>query len=58
MVSYTLWDVDYRSTEIHHKNGRSNEKLNDTTYWLAVSRPAHEWIHANANQARARGWLV
>lgn len=44
--------------DIHHKAGRTGWRLNDETQWLAVSREAHEWIHANPSEARRRGWLV
>ena len=46
------------ATEIHHTNGRENERLNDVEFWLAVSRRGHEWIHANPKEAREAGWLV
>jgi len=46
------------ATEIHHMNGRENDRLNDTEFFLAVSRKGHEWIHANPNSARAKGWLI
>lgn len=44
--------------DIHHKAGRTGWRLNDESQWLAVSREAHEWIHANPSEARRRGWLV
>jgi hypothetical protein len=44
--------------EIHHTNGRENEKLNDTEYWIAVSRRGHTWIHENPKEAREKGWLI
>lgn len=47
-----------RSCDIHHKAGRTGWRLNDESQWLAVSREAHEWIHANPSEARRRGWLV
>lgn len=46
------------ATEIHHMNGRENERLNDTTYWLAVNRVGHNWIHSNTIEAREKGWLI
>lgn len=45
------------ATQIHHMNGRSNWRLNDTTEWLGVSLEGHAWIHANGNVAREKGWL-
>jgi len=46
------------ATEIHHTNGRENDRLNDVKYWLAVSREGHIWIHNNPIQAREKGWLL
>jgi len=46
------------TTEIHHMNGRENDRLNDRVYWLAVSREGHQWIHSNPQQARECGWLI
>ena len=46
------------ATEIHHTNGRENERLLDREYWLAVSREGHQWIHANPIEAREKGWLI
>lgn len=46
------------SVEVHHKAGRLGSNFLDTKTWLAVSREEHEWVHAHASEARARGWLV
>lgn len=46
------------TTEIHHMNGRSNERLLDREFWLAVSREGHQLIHANPELAREKGWLI
>ena len=46
------------STEIHHTNGRENDRLNDTDFWIAVSRDGHNWIHAHPIEARKKGWLI
>ncbi len=46
------------TTEIHHMNGRENERLNDTRFWVAVSRAGHTYIHANPLEAREKGWLI
>ncbi len=45
------------TSDIHHKKGRVGSLLNDTRYWLAVSRVGHQWLHDHPNQARERGWL-
>lgn len=44
-----------RATEIHHMRGRG-KYLNDTSTWLAVSRPGHEWIENNPKLSRERGF--
>lgn len=46
------------ATEIHHINGRENDRLNDFEFWIAVSRQGHIWIHANPREAREKGWLL
>ena len=46
------------TTDIHHTNGRENERLTNRIYWLAVSREGHQWIHANPDVAREQGWLT
>jgi hypothetical protein len=45
-----------RSTEIHHKEKRGKNLCNIETF-LAVSRPAHNWIHNNPSEARKCGYL-
>ncbi len=46
------------TTEIHHINGRTNDRLLDEDYWLAVSEAGHKWIHNNPEKARKKGWLI
>ena len=46
------------ATEVHHTNGRENERLLNREDWLAVSREGHQWIHLNPKLARAKGWLI
>ena len=46
------------TTEIHHTNGRENERLLDRKYWIAVSREGHLFIHSNPKEARQNGWLI
>ena len=45
------------ATEIHHKNGRTNDKLVDVMYFMASCRPCHTWIHNNPQEAREAKWL-
>lgn len=47
-----------KTRDVHHMAGREGKLLNDERYWLAVSRAGHNWIHANPNEARRRGWLI
>lgn len=53
-----IFNRTVRTTEVHHTNGRENDRLLDRTYWLAVSREGHQWIHANPELAREQGWLT
>lgn len=47
-----------KATEIHHINGRENERLNDEEFWLAVTREGHLKIHENPKWAREKGYLI
>ena len=49
---------ELKATEIHHKQKRNGERLLDTTLWLAVSRKAHLYIHANPEESYSKGWLI
>lgn len=46
------------STEIHHKKGREGTMLNDTEFWMAVSRRGHEIIHNSPEFSYKMGWLL
>ena len=46
------------ATEIHHMNGRSNQRLIDTDFFLPVCRYCHKWIHENPESAREWGYLL
>lgn len=45
------------ASDIHHKASRGIH-LNDVRYFMAVSRKAHDYIHANGKEARSRGWIL
>jgi hypothetical protein len=45
-----------RSRHVHHVKGRGPHLLDEST-WLATCRACHDWVHSNANEARALGWL-
>jgi hypothetical protein len=53
-----LYGKTVRTTEIHHTNGRENDRLTDRSFWLAVSRQGHQYIHANMLIAREQGWIT
>lgn len=46
-----------RSLDVHHMQGRTGKNYLDTSTWMAVDRKCHNWIHANARQAREMGLL-
>lgn len=45
-------------TEVHHRAGRSGERLNDQSLWMTVCRPCHNEIHDNPEEARKQGYLI
>lgn len=46
------------ATEIHHRNGREGERLNDEIYFMGVCRVCHTWIHEHPEASRKKGWLI
>jgi len=48
----------FYATDLHHKNHRNGERLNDVSNFMAVCRGCHNWIHAHPAEARAKGWLI
>jgi hypothetical protein len=50
--------VGAKATDVHHKNGRHNERLNAVEHWLPVCRKCHDWIHQNPQKARDKGYLI
>lgn len=46
------------SVEIHHVNHTEGERLNDTKYWLAVSRIGHNKIHNFPEWSYEKGFLI
>jgi hypothetical protein len=46
------------STDIHHKAGRWQERLNDVAFFCALCRQCHNYIHANPEWGYANLWLV
>lgn len=51
-------ECNLKSVEIHHMKGRENDRLLDTTYFLAVCRKHHEDIHADTQWAKDNGLSV
>ena len=45
-------------TILHHKNGRTGERLYDINYFMAVCDPCHKWIHEHPKESREKGWLI
>ena len=46
-----------RAVQIHHMHGRTGTLLCDVSFWLAVCRECHDYIHQNGKEARKRGVL-
>jgi hypothetical protein len=46
-----------KTTDIHHTRGRAGSLFLDQRFWLAVSRPGHEWIQQNPLTARRLGFI-
>jgi len=46
------------ATEIHHKNGRENERLVNVDFFMAVARFCHTEIHLNPKNSRELGYLI
>ena len=57
-VMAKLYGKTIPTSEVHHINGRENERLLDMEYWIAVSREGHQWIHSNTDISREEGWLI
>lgn len=49
---------DKKATEIHHIRGTNNGRLLDEKYWMALSREAHNYVHANPSESYEKGWLI
>jgi hypothetical protein len=47
-----------KSEEIHHKAGRIEGLLNDSSLWLPTCRYCHMWIHKNEESAKELGFMV
>ena len=45
------------STDCHHVRGRSGKYYLDKTYFMALSRVVHTWVHNNPLKARGCGLL-
>jgi hypothetical protein len=48
----------HNSTEVHHKDGRQEDKLTDEDGWMSSCRGCHVWIHSNPEDARELGLLI
>jgi hypothetical protein len=45
-------------TDIHHRAGRWQERLNDVAMFSAVCRQCHNYIHDNPEWAYSNLWLI
>lgn len=52
------WSRNLKTTDVHHKAGRTGELLLDVSFWLAVSRKGHNFIHDNPEFSYSKGWLI
>jgi hypothetical protein len=52
------WSKVPRSTEVHHKKGRSGPHFLDESTWMAVSTKAHRYIHAHGQESREKGYIL
>lgn len=48
----------WEATDVHHMDGRENERLLDESKWLAVCRGCHQRIHHHPEWARKNGYLT
>lgn len=47
-----------RSTQIHHRNKRDRDRLNDVGWWLAACQAEHDLVENNKSWARDVGLLL
>lgn len=46
------------ATEVHHRNKARGVRKNDQRWWMAASRPRHDYVEACKTWARAEGYLL
>jgi hypothetical protein len=49
-------DCTQKSTDVHHKAGRTGDNYLNMSTWLAVCRNCHSWIELNAVEAKELGF--
>lgn len=47
-----------KASQIHHKRGRFQDRLNEMEFFMSVCHSCHEWIHRNPLEAYAKGYLL
>jgi hypothetical protein len=47
-----------RSTEVHHKAGRTGDLYLNVKFWLACCRHCHDWIGLHPTEAIAKGLSI
>lgn len=48
----------HKATDIHHVDGRVEDKLTDENGFKAACRKCHQWTHNNSEAARELGYLI
>lgn len=46
------------ATEIHHRSGRTRERLNDSTMFMSTCRQCHRYIHEHPQESYEKGWMI
>ena len=57
MCEAHLADCTTYATDVHHKAGRGEHMLDQSTY-MAVCRSCHQWIELHPNEAKEKGFSV
>lgn len=46
------------ATQIHHKAGRTGERLLKEEWWLAACQNCHSFVHSNPEASMNSGWIL
>jgi hypothetical protein len=50
--------TNQKTTDIHHKKGRTGSLFLDTRYWIALSREGHKYVEENPEWAKENGFSL